>query len=87
MLSHLRHYAKWALAIVGRREIDLRSSQLCQQVTSLASTSKVVGLSTTQHSLSSPESGYLSSDEDCLVFHQGKLSVLRIYQIFLQYKL
>ena len=24
------------------------------------------------HSLSSPESGYLSSDEDCLVFQQGK---------------
>lgn len=25
------------------------------------------------HSLSSPESGYLSSDEDCLVFTQGEL--------------
>ena len=27
---------------------------------------------TTTHSLSSPESGYLSSDEDCLVFQQGE---------------
>ena len=81
MLSHLRHYAIRASAN------SKLCFQLCQQVTSLASTSKVVSLSTTQHSLSSPESGYLSSDEDCLVFHQGKLSVLRIYQIFLQYKL
>ena len=27
---------------------------------------------TTTHSLSSPESGYLSSDEDCLIFQQGE---------------
>ena len=31
------------------------------------------------HSLSSPESGYLSSDEDCLVFLQGELSQPCLY--------
>ena len=52
---------------------DISSGYLSHEVTSQHhnnnnNNSKAV------HSLSSPESGYLSSDEDCLVFQQGELS-------------
>ena len=47
---------------------DISSGYLSHEVTSQHHNNNNKGV----HSLSSPESGYLSSDEDCLVFQQGE---------------